>query len=316
MQVRELDSQPRMRVLYPKAALGAASGAAGSVLGRLPGRSALARVPLLEVRTGQPVLPDTELRLSGLEVDREHLADYDRVCGFPLRDTLPATYPHILAFPLSMELMTGGDFPFPVIGMVHVANRIERVRPIGTGERLDLRVWAEDLRPHDKGMQFDMRAEASAGGEVAWRSWSTYLRRGGGSGDGDGRRESADRPDPPRAQAQWKLPGDIGRSYAGVSGDSNPIHMHSLTARLFGMPRAIAHGMWLKARCLAALDGHLPDSYEAGVSFKLPVFIPGTVSFASWSADGGRGFSLHDRANEKPHLSGSVRRSRRYSWRA
>ena len=303
MKVRELSSQPRMRVLYPRAALGAARGA----LDRIPGRSALSKMPLLEVSTGPPALPDTELRLSGLETDREHLAEYNRVCGFRLRDTLPATYPHILAFPMSMELMTGGDFPFPVIGMVHVGNRIERRRPIATGERLDLRVWAEDLRPHDKGMQFDMRAEASVDGDVAWRSWSTYLRRGGGGSESNGARRDERRPEPPRAQAQWKLPGDIGRSYAGVSGDSNPIHMHGLSARLFGMPRAIAHGMWLKARCLAALDGHLPDAYAAEVSFKLPALIPGTVSFASWEDGGGRAFALHDRANEKPHLSGSVR---------
>ena len=290
-EVRELDSQPSMRVLYPKAGLGAARG----LLGRLPG-----------VGGGEPALPDVELRLAGVAIDRDHLADYDRVCRFRLRDALPPTYPHILAFPLSMELMTSGDFPFPVIGMVHVRNRIRQLRPIDARERLDLRVWTEDLRPHDKGLQFDMRAEVTSGGEVVWRSWSTYLRRGGGNGSAKGRSEE-ERPEPPRPQGQWKLPGDIGRAYAGVSGDSNPIHMHPLTARLFGMPRPIAHGMWMKARCLAALEGHLPDALEADVSFKLPVYIPGAVSFASWPDGAGRGFALHDAKNEKPHLTGSAK---------
>jgi acyl dehydratase len=279
-----------MRVLYPKAGLGAARG----LLGRLPG-----------VGGGEPALPDVELRLPGVEIDREHLADYDRVCGFRLRDTLPPTYPHILAFPLSMELMTRGDFPFPVIGMVHVRNRIEQVRPIDAGEPLDVRVWTEDLRPHEKGLQFEMRAEVTSGTQIVWKSWSTYLRRGGGNGGGSSDKDR--RSEPPPAQAQWKLPGDIGRSYAGVSGDSNPIHMHPLSARLFGMPRPIAHGMWMKARCLAALEGHLPDAVEVDVSFKLPVYIPGTVSFASWPDGDGRGFSLHDRKNEKPHLTGTAK---------
>ncbi len=306
-QVRELESSPRMRVLYPKAAFGAAR----SALGRIPGVSLASRVPLLPSSTGHPRLPETELRLSGVEADRERLAAYDRVCGFLLRDTLPPTYPHILAFPLSMEIMTSGEFPFPVIGMVHLRNRIAQRRLVGAGEPLDLRVWTEDLRPHEKGSQFEIRAEAAVAGEPVWESWSTYLyRHGDGNGSSGGRR-SSERPDPPRAQAKWKIPGDIGRSYAGVSGDSNPIHMHALSARLFGMPRAIAHGMWLKARCLAALDGHLPDSFEADVSFKLPVLIPTTVSFASWAeggaAAGGRGFAMHDRKNEKPHLTGLVR---------
>jgi hypothetical protein len=287
-EVRELDAQPRMRVLYPKAAAGAARG----LLQRLPG-----------VGGGEPVLPERELRLGGIEVERDHLAEYDRVCGFRLRDVLPPTYPHLLAFPLSMELMTGGDFPFPVIGMVHVRNRIEQLRPIASAERLDVRVWADGLRPHDKGMQFEVRAEVAAAGEPVWRSASTYLRRSGG---GSSKEHGDERPEPPRAQAKWKLPGGIGRDYAGVSGDSNPIHLHPLTARAFGMPRPIAHGMWLKARCLAALEGHLPDSLEVDVRFKLPVYIPGTVSFASWSEGAGRAFALHDGRNEKPHLSGAA----------
>jgi acyl dehydratase len=83
--------------------------------------------------------------------------------------------------------------------------------------------------------------------------------------------------------------------------------MHSLSARLFGMPSAIAHGMYMKARCLAALEGHLPDEVEVDVRFKLPVRIPGTVSFASWPDEGGRAFALHDAKNEKPHLTGAAK---------
>ena len=297
-EVRELESQPSLGRLYPKAAVGPALG----LVRRLPGLG----------DGGEPALPDLELRLGGVEVDRERLADYDRVCGFRLSDELPPTYPHILAFPLSMELMTRGDFPFQLMGMVHIRNRIEQVRPIRADERLELRVWAENLRPHDKGLQFDMRAEASAlGDEVVWREWTTYLRRGASLGD-DRRAEREQDPagarsEPPRPQAKWDVPGDIGRAYAGVAGDINPIHMHSLSARLFGMPSAIAHGMWLKARCLAALEGHLPEALEIDVRFKLPVRIPGTVSFASWEAEGGRAFALHDDRNKKPHLAGAAR---------
>ena len=103
------------------------------------------------------------------------------------------------------------------------------------------------------------------------------------------------------------MPGEVGRRYADVSGDRNPIHLHPLSARLFGMPGMIAHGMWLKARCLAALEPVLADRFSVEVRFKLPVLIPGKVSFASQPADGGRDFALHDGKNEKPHLTGEVR---------
>ena len=237
-------------------------------------------------------LPERELTRA-VEVDREHLAAYDRVCGFRLRDELPATYPHVLAFPLTMDLLTG-PFPLSPLGLVHVANRIELLRPIRAGERLDLRVRAEGLRPHERGTQFDIVAEAGVDGEASWRDRSTYLRR---EGKGGGGRERAE---PPAPSAVWRVPGDIGRRYARVSGDSNPIHLHPLPAKALGQPGAIAHGMWTKARCLAALEGGLPDAYVAEVRFKLPLRIPGTAAF---SYDG-RAFELW--AGDKPHLAGIV----------
>ena len=103
------------------------------------------------------------------------------------------------------------------------------------------------------------------------------------------------------------MPDDIGRRYAGVSGDSNPIHLRRSTALAFGMPRPIAHGMWTKARCLAALEGTLPESFVVDVRFKLPVFLPSKVAFASWEEDGGRAFALNSAKDGKPHLAGTVK---------
>nr|WP_249714963.1 MaoC/PaaZ C-terminal domain-containing protein [Micromonospora sp. NBRC 107566] len=244
-------------------------------------------------------LPAATLTREGVTVDRAHLAEYDRVCGFGLTDALPATYPHVLAFPLAMRMMAAPSFPFPVIGLVHVANRITVRRPIDAGERLDLAVRAADLRPHDRGHQFDIVATASVAGEVVWAGVSTYLRRSGGPG---GSRTSADRPTPPPGSAVWRPTRRVGTDYARVSGDHNPIHTSRLGARLFGFPRPIAHGMWSKARCLAALAGRLPAAYTVDVAFKLPVFLPGTVSFG-WN---GTGFTLHDARSGRPHLTGSI----------
>src|SRR5215204_5850417 len=114
-------------------------------------------------------LPDTELVLAGVRVDADHLAGYDRVCGFAVRDDLPATYPHVLAFPLALNLMADSTFPFPMIGLVHVNNTIMQARPLRFDEPLTIRVRVADLRPHERGRQFDVIHEASVGGERVWR---------------------------------------------------------------------------------------------------------------------------------------------------
>jgi len=175
------------------------------------------------------------------------------------------------------------------------------------------------LRPHPKGRTFTLETEVLAGGEAAWESVSTMLRRGRPSSDAV---DSAERkevrsgggadfealPADVLASAEWRLGGDLGRRYAAVSGDRNPIHMHSLTARPLGFPAAIAHGMWTKARCLAALEPRLPDAFSVDVRFRKPILLPGRVEFASSIDEGGEIlFAVRDARRQVPHLDGLVR---------
>jgi acyl dehydratase len=248
--------------------------------------------------------PDLTLTLDDVAVDRDRLAAYDRVCGFQLRDTLPATYPHMLAFPLHLALMTDSRFPISAIGLVHIYNRITQHRPIDAAERLSLRVWSGQIEPHPRGRQFSIHSEARVGEELVWQEVSTNLRRGASNEDAPAPSvESAE--DLPTA-AVWRLPGDLGRRYGSVSGDLNPIHIHPLSARLFGFKAAIAHGMWTKARCLAALEPRLPRAYTVEVAFKRPILLPAVVEFAEAHVEQGIAFGVRDKRKGTPHLDGRV----------
>ncbi|MFE9915593.1 MaoC/PaaZ C-terminal domain-containing protein [Micromonospora sp. NPDC005553] len=277
----------------------------GIELPRMPAVGALHRRALLGALPGLgggrrgPDLPAVELTVGGVSVDRARLADYDRVCGFRLTDRLPATFPHVMGFPLALRLMTASDFPLPLIGLVHVGNRITTHRPITADETLDFTTYAENLRPHDRGRQVDVVLVGSVDGAEVWRGVSTYLGREREPGG----REPGERPAAPTATGRWRVEPRVGTEYARVSGDHNPIHTSRLGARLFGFRRPIVHGMWSKARCLAALEARLPDAYTVEVAFKLPVPLPSTVSFALLP-DGG--FALHD-PRGRPHLTGFVR---------
>jgi hypothetical protein len=249
-------------------------------------------------------LPDDVLERDDVEIDREHLAAYDRVCGFRLGERLPPTYLHVAAFPLAMELMTRSSFPFSVLGLVHVTNVIDELRPVAAAERPSLRVWAEDLRAHRRGRQFDLVAEARVGDELVWTDRSTYLRRESSAGDNPGRPEPEPEP-PAEAAARLDVPGDIGRRYAAVSGDRNPIHLHALGAKLFGIRGPIAHGMWMKARCLAFED-QLGKPARYTVRFKQPLRIPARAGLASAQRGDDLVFALRDGDGDKVHLTGSI----------
>ena len=187
--------------------------------------------------------------------------------------------------------MVRRDFPFPVVGLVHVANRIDVLRPVDAGERLELTVRAADLREHARGRSVDIRATASVGDEVVWRGVSTYLRKE--------KRAGPRAPDAAPGDShgiRWQLGRGVGTAYARVSGDRNPIHTSRLAARAFGYPGPIAHGMWTAARCLAALEGRLPKAYTVEVAFRRPIVLP-DMSLAGtpeeWRVTGARTGTLH-----------------------
>ncbi len=293
MDTRTLQSSPSILALYARAAAPL-----------IPGASLLPFVP-----GGGGEIPALELRLEGVIARPEEVAAYNRVCGFTLRNHLPPTYPQVLAFPLQMAVMADGAFPFGAVGLVHLENEIVQKRQIGIGEPLSLTVRPTALRPHARGKTFSLLTEARVGEDLVWQSTSTMLRRGSGAGErpvAKGESREADGDDF-TALAQWSLGGDLGRRYAAVSGDRNPIHMHSLSAKAFGFPGAIAHGMWSKARCLAALEPRLPDSFTAAVAFRRPILLPARVEFSSEPTAGGIDFALRDAKTQTPHLKGTIR---------
>lgn len=254
-------------------------------------------------RSSADSLPRTELQTT-TAIDPDDLAAYSRVCGYALGNALPPTYPHVLAFADALRIQTDPAFPFPAVGTVHVSQEVTVHRAIAVTETLELRTAAVDLRPHPRGRQYDMVTTASVAGEDVWEGRSTYLRRESSTASsGDA---SSERPTPPEATAVWRLPADLGRRYAAVSGDRNPIHLYRATARIFGFRRQIAHGMWTFAACLATLEGRLPSPYSVRAEFKRPVFLPGKVDFAASPSATGWEFSLHHHSRPRPHLLGRV----------
>ncbi|WP_230194954.1 MaoC/PaaZ C-terminal domain-containing protein [Streptomyces coriariae] len=239
------------------------------------------------------------LVLPHLRVDLARLAAYERVCGFPTgEDSLPLTYPHVLGFPLAMRIMSGRGFPLPLLGLVHTSIEITRHTTLAATGSYELTVHVERLAAHRRGTEAVVVTELRDDGTVVWESTSTYLARH--------RTEAAPaarepEPDPLPVLDEWRLAADVGRRYGAASGDRNPIHLHPLTARLFGFPRAIAHGMWTVARCLAAHG--TPQAVRVRAEFRAPVLLPGTVTFA---ADGGR-FELRGTGESgRVHVNGRV----------
>jgi len=272
---------------------------------------------LLRRSRGTPTVPSRSVVLPDQRVDLSQWCRYARVCGMPVGTTLPGTFLHVMAFGLQVKVMAAPDFPFPMVGMVHVHNEMQTLHPVGLDERLTLTAWAGSVRPHRHGVTVDLNARAESVSHVVWQGRSTYLVRGvelegapdpslgTGVSSGDALPNGVDVATLP-VWAHWHLPADLGRRYAAVSGDVNPIHLHPWAARALGFPRTIAHGMWTHARVLAALEGRVPPRHRMAVTFRKPILLPSRVALRAAPTPDGHAFAVTDGIGDRQHLLGSI----------
>jgi acyl dehydratase len=250
-------------------------------------------------RASEPPTADSlpePIRVAGMTFEPSRLQRYRSLCGFA-GEGLPATAPQVLALPLHLLVMTDPLFPFAPLGVVHIGNTITQRRPLTATDAFDLTVTCGPPIAHPRGQQLALRTEGVVAGELVWHAETVLLSRDASSSARQPAEPAATAataataasqprqqglPDRPPAGPQlWRLPSDLGRRYASISGDRNPIHLFDLTAKPFGFTRHIAHGMWTKARCLAELQNRLPGSFEVTVSFRKPVSLPSQVRFGA-----------------------------------
>lgn len=257
-------------------------------------------------------VPRIQSRLSKVVIDRQHLAAYAQICGAAAGATLPIAYPHVLAMPLHLAILGAEAFPVKLFGMVHVHNRIAMRQPLSAEEPAEIRAWIEGHRDTERGQEFELHTEYVVAGEPLWDETCTFLARK--------RVETGAKPAvvaraaeaPPDAAAvkssSFRAPAGLGRRYGFISGDVNPIHMSDLTARAFGFPKAIAHGMWSLGRLASEYE---PEQFDGGcelaVNFKLPIYMPAWVMLQRWTTENGSDFVLRDAQGEKPHVTGSLK---------
>ena len=267
-------------------------------------------------KVSKDALPQATYYVDDLRIDQDNLNDYRKICGFIDNGKLPITYLSVLSQSLQMNMMVKEPFPFTMLGLVHVENSVTQYRPIAERENVSMSVMFDNLRDHAQGQQFDFVTIVKSNDDVIWQGTSTYLsrRKDPKSSVKSAPRKVAVKPTVEKdgVHAVFEVPEDIGRRYAFVSGDFNLIHLHPLSARAFGFPKAIAHGMWSKAKCLAMM-GELPDACTVDVSFKLPVFLPAEVELIAepisklQNAEDTCEFGLYSSKNDKPHLIGFVK---------
>ncbi len=258
------------------------------------------------VKPGE-ALPAATSSVASMQADPQRLQAYNEACAFPEGDYMPITYPFVLSMPLQMGIFADKRFPLSAVGFVHTRQHILQHRPLKNDEPFSCTCAIAGQRVVKAGLEFDVVTEIEAQGALAWEGISTYLVRGKKWG----------KPGEPAALAQmpdltegadiedWRVDADMGRRYAKITGDYNPIHVSKFMAKVFGFKRDIVHGAWTMARCMAALPPLEGEGIERiDMAFKGPVFMGSSVKLKGALDTTEQRFDLFCGKNPRPVLQG------------
>lgn len=268
--------------------------------------SLYARIATTLLKKGKGSLPDITIHLQKASLQPGDLKKYNKVCGFDHTLIVPATFLHAYIFPLHTQLLSQPEVPFPLPGLIHFANSIKQHRPLYVGEDFSVTCKFGNLIAHDKGQAFEIISYISVSGKRIWEDTSIYLFKGK---EGIGSVLEWEQPILAEncIKESWSLYQNLGIEYAMASGDFNPIHLHPLTAKVFGFERHIIHGMWSAGKILSLLEKRIGQAFEYTVLFKTPIYLPASVIFRHEKTTDGFHFDVVDHTQEKPHLKGYLK---------
>lgn len=253
-------------------------------------------------------LAPVELVLPRVELNAQHIGQYSALCGFKVGQGVPLIYPQLLTFPLVTAYVCSDACPWPAMGTVHLANRIEQHSALHAGDVVRVEMATGQLFAHEKGQVFTLDLRILRGDERVWSATQSLLRVGVKEASGPAYTSQIVADTPLSCQTEFSASADMGRRYGAISGDRNPIHLTAMTAKLFGFKRAIAHGMWTQARALSCLLPQQPlQAARLDVEFKTPLYLPGRATLWSARSETGALFEVRDAKGAKPHLRGELR---------
>ncbi|MBU0994304.1 MAG: hypothetical protein KJ737_17575 [Proteobacteria bacterium] len=254
-------------------------------------------------------LPSIFARWPDITIDPDNLKNYNRSCGLIHSEYLPPLYPHIIAAPVHLGMVSHPAFPLKMMGSIHLSNHILQHKRIKVSDILNISCVLGDKRNVEKGLEFDIRTEVRLKDELVWESITTALIRGKfGEPDEPSERSRLSAAEGASYLTQWAVPAGTGRRYAKITGDFNPIHLFPVTAKLFGFKRDIAHGMWTLANAAGRLNVTINDApVKIDAAFKGPMFMANTAELHVSPYDSGQKFDVFCSGNPKPVICADLK---------
>lgn len=229
-------------------------------------------------------LPELSLTVSGFELNRNQLSDYLTAFEYESREVLPVPFLYLATQSIQLYMLTLQEFPISSAGLVHLGVRFEQTQTLTPEWQGNVVMSICNQRHSKKGLVFDIESRfESTNGSLCLIITSTYLARAVKVHNVDELPKLVRIDDEVIKNGRLYESGFFvgrhsGKSYARLSGDYNPIHLYSWSAKLFGYKQPIIHGLYMVSKAFSELyKQHKMLPLEGAFQFKSPLYLPGNA---------------------------------------
>ena len=260
---------------------------------------------LASVRKKAPVnlekisLPDAVV-FQDIDINDEQLRAFRSMFPYLLGE-MPLSYLYTLAQRAHLYQMSNPVFPFKLPGIVHLDNQMQCVHPLDGSMvfNMEQSVSLSSISANG-GVKIIAKTDFCQLQKRCVEVKSTYLIRTKKMGRSKTRKQPVLLPKGSKLIQTLDVQSNAGRLYARVSGDYNPIHLYSWSAKLFGFKSPIIHGMYLQAATQNVIEKRSKKAVMGlNISFKSPVVIPTHVDCYTHDETGSFYLTVNDEEEVK-----------------
>jgi hypothetical protein len=211
------------------------------------------------------------IRLSQLACSAESRAEFKLMLNC---QTLPPSFLFNIAYRHLGQLLAQAKFPSKLLGLIHLSSEYHVHSVVDWCQTYDLQLTLSDCTRTDKGYVYQIDISLSQAGQLCLVCQNKVLDK---DQNYRGGRSVSTSENSFVLVANNLLTAKLARNYAALSGDYNPIHLSNLLAKLFGMKKAVIHGMYNLHWCLT----QVPASQHATTiiaQFNRPCYLPSHVA--------------------------------------
>lgn len=224
-----------------------------------------------------------KVEIAGIRINKGHLDRYKKLCGYDQDITggVPICYVESLFLKSLVCVVTSNKFCLSPLGLIHLRQTITQHEPLQKyiNDTLQANVKVTQYRCTDRGVEVDISLYLLAErNKVIWEGVVTLISMKAVMRNASNEHE---RNDVFQYSETISVSADCGIQYSKLTGDWNPHHLYSWTAKPFGYRSPIAHGMWTLSRALAEIDKRCGIDFgrrlQISCFFKRPLFMPSRV---------------------------------------